>query len=646
MTRGLKGIQDLLTKLKDKAYSYPLLAMLLSSCGSNTICTTVSTTTDDASTTTDDVSTVPITSNSVVVVAGMENLGMVGVNDTITATSSTLTSSTSIVDTDPYDDDTVTITANDDIIGTPTVSGIEKIIFATSATKLGNDYEFDVNLVNFTGSDTVTFENSNSNSLIKTLDLINVGVPISAGSHFSTIKVAGQTDKDINLNISADTTLSTTGSSKDLLVNANGKSVTLSSSTATQDIIINKAYNADITAASALRNVAVTSNGDVTLRDLSALKGNIDVTNVGSINLMNATNASGTLNLINERAPLGTDITITDANSAVKVTIKSAGSITATSNNGLASAQIIALTAAEDSTIYSDGVSNQDITVNAINSSGNSTNFNLHASTLEKLTLGGSSPLVVSIDSADISTETVVNTNSDATLWLTGTTADLTNIATSVKLRLKNFDGKTITIKDGQDFYLDTEMAQTSSTSTPTFDHKTDATSSTTNALTIKTFDSDISNGDKSTNIAGLNFVDVQTLNLNLLNDLNLDSSADITGVDLTSVVVTGTGDFDLNTNTITGSSSTRVTLNASDLSGSATLNLDGTTNGVANIQTGSASDSIKIDGVTADSGGFVIVSNGSDDTIRITTNGDGSSAKININAGGGGSDTLSWLQA
>ena len=177
------SIQDLLTKLKEKAYSYPLLALILSSCGSNTICTTVTTTTDDAS-------TVPVTSNSVVVVAEIENLGLVGVNDTITATNSTLTSGTRIVDTDPYDNDTLTITANDDIIGTPTVSGIEKIIFSTSATKLGDDYEFDVNLSNITGSDTVSFENTNSDSLIKTLDLINVGVPISVGSHFSTIKIA------------------------------------------------------------------------------------------------------------------------------------------------------------------------------------------------------------------------------------------------------------------------------------------------------------------------------------------------------------------------------------------------------------------------------------------------------------------------
>ena len=624
-----------LTKLKRKAYNYPLIAMIISSCGSET--------TSPADTTaTSDTSTVPVTSNSVVVVGEVENLGLVGVNDTINATSSTFTSSTSVVDKDPYDNDTITIAATDDIIGTATVSGVENIKFTTSATKLGGDYEFDVNLVNISGSDIVTFENVNSNSLIKTLDLINVGVPISVGSHFSAVKVGGQTNKDLNLTVSGDTTLSTTGASKNLNVNAGGKSVTLSSSTATQDIIINKAYNADITAASALRNVTVTSNGDVTLRDLSALKGNIDVTNVGSINVISAANATGTLNLTNERAPLGTDITINDANSTVKVIIKSAGSITATSNNGLASAQIINLTAAEESTIYSDGVSNQDVTVNAVNSLGNSTNFNLHASTLDKLTLGGSSPLVVTIDSADISTETVVNTNSDATLWLTGTTADFTNVATSVKLRLKNFDGKTITIKDSQDFYLDTEIAQTSSTSTPTFDHQTDATSSTTNVVTIKTFDSNTSNGDKTANFAGLNFVDVQTLNLSLLNDLNLDSSADITGVDLTSVVVTGTGDFDLNSNTITGSNSTRVTLNASNLSGSATLNLDETTNGVANIQTGSAADTIKIDGVTADSSGFVIASNGSNDKIRITKNGDGSSAKINIDAGGGGSDELS----
>ena len=636
LTSGLAHNLDLLTKLKQKAYSYPLLAMILSSCGSNSLSTADTTDT----TTTADTSTVPVTSNSVTVVAEMENRGLAEVNDTITAKSSTLISGTSVIDTNPYDNDTLTVTVNEDILGTPTVSGIEKIIFTTSAAKLGDDYEFDVNLLNITGSDSVTFENTNSDSLIKTLDLINVGVTISAGSHFSTIKIAGQIDKDINLNISADTALSTTGSSKDLIVNASGKSVTLNSSTATQDIIIKNSNNTDITAASAQGNVAITSNGDVMLRDLSAVKGNIDITSIGKITVTNTTNANGTLTLNNSRAPLGTDITITDANSAGKVTIKSAGSITATSNNGLASATNLDLTAAENSTIYADNVSNQIIKLAAVNTLGNLTTFDIQASTLETLNLDGSSPLLVTIDSADISTETVVNTNSDATLWLMGATADLTNVATSVKLLLKNFDGKTITVKDSQDFYLDTEIAQTSSTSAPTFDHKTEATNSTTNTITIKAFDSNTSNGDKSINIAGLNFLDVQTLNLNLSDDLNLESTADITGVDLTSIALTGSGDFDLNSNTITGSASTRVTLNASNLSGSVSLHLDSTNNSVANVQTGSAADYISIDGITADTNGFIIASNKSDDTIRITTNGDGSTAKININ-GGDGTDTL-----
>merc|ERR1711965_909783 len=105
---------ETLTKLKQRAYGYPLIAMILSSCGSNT-----SSITDTSSTTTsDNTSTAPITSNSMVVVAEVENLGLTGVSDVISATSSTLISGTSVVDTDPYDNDSITITATDDILGT------------------------------------------------------------------------------------------------------------------------------------------------------------------------------------------------------------------------------------------------------------------------------------------------------------------------------------------------------------------------------------------------------------------------------------------------------------------------------------------------------------------------------------------------
>ena len=162
----------------------------------------------------------------------------------------------------------------------------------------------------------------------------------------------------------------------------------------------------------------------------------------------------------------------------------------------------------------------------------------------------------------------------------------------------------------------------------------------TTNSISLKTFDSDTSNVDTTVAIAGLTFTDIQTLNVQLLSTIGLDSSADITGADLTNVVVTGSGAFDLNSNTITGNSTNRVTLDASSLSGSVTLYLDATSNSTANVKTGSASDNITIDGITTDAAGYVVAMNGASDTIKITTNGDGATAVINID-GGAGSDTL-----
>ena len=60
----------------------------------------------------------------------------------------------------------------------------------------------------------------------------------------------------------------------------------------------------------------------------------------------------------------------------------------------------------------------------------------------------------------------------------------------------------------------------------------------------------------------------------------------------------------------------------------------------MAKITTGSAADTIKIDGVTSDSSGFEVSTKESDDYIQITSSGDGSTAKITID-GGRGSDTI-----
>ena len=568
------------------------------------------------------------------------NTGSIDATDIISATNDTFISGTSLIDENPYDSDELTVTVTSDITETPNISGIEIIKFTTAATSLGNDTEFDVNLLNISGADMIYFENTNSSSNVVTLDITNVASPLSLGPYFSTAKIAAQEEIDLSVTIASDMILTTTGDSQDLNINAAGKSVTLVSSTAEGTISINNANVVDISTISTGNNLSIVANGDVSVDDASQLEGNINIRSAGTIDINNATAGMGTLTLSNDRAPKGSDITLTNTNSFGNVAISSVGSIIATANDGFASASIISASAAEDSTINADGVANQIVSLNANNIDGDTILFTLHASSLEQLNLGGSSPIVVILDGADISTEIVTNTNSDATLWLSSTDTNLAEVETSLKLRLKNLDGNTITINDNQDFYLDAEFDQTATTAIPIFDHITDATALTTNAISLTAFDSDTSNGDASIDIAGLTFTDIQTLNLQLLDGIGLDSSADITGTDLKSVVVTGTGSFDLNSNTISGSSTNRVTLDASGLSNSVTLYLDATSDGVANIQTGSAADVITIDGVTSDVSGYVVATNEAEDTINITMNGDGATAVIDID-GGEGNDTL-----
>ena len=623
-------------KKKKKIALSSAAVLSLSSCGSSEESQTINV--EEANTSSIEIPTTGPTSFNLV--AKEINYGSKELKDIITATSDTFVTGTSLIDENPYDFDELTVTATTDLLDAPIVSGIETITFSTSETTLGGDNEFDINLLNISGYNLIKFSNNNPNSLVNTVDLTNVSSNLSLDPHYTNAKVAAKENVNIVLSITNDVNLSTTGSSKDLTINGNGNSVNLQTSTTTGDVTVSNAETVDINTISARENLYVVANGSVSLHNGSLLGGNVDITSGGSITITDASSATGTLNLSNERAISGSDITLTNAKSFGHATIKSVGSITATANSGLAAAKFISATAAENSSIYADGVEDQIIYLNASNNSGSETQFILNASDLETLNIGGSSPIVIILDGADISTETVTNTNSDATLWMSGGNTDLTGVHTSLKLRLLNHDGLTLTVKDSQDFYLDAEVAQTSSTSKPTFDHQTNATGSTTNAISIKTFDSIISNSDNIVNVAGLNFVDIQTINLQLLNGIGLSSSADIIGEDLTSFVVTGSGSFDLSTNTITGSGSTRVALNASNAQGAVTLNLDSTVNGVANIQTGSAADSIKIDGITSDGAGFVINSGGSADTINITTAGDGPSAKININ-GGNGSDII-----
>ena len=118
-------------------------------------------------------------------------------------------------------------------------------------------------------------------------------------------------------------TLTTTGNSQDLTVNAGGKSITLASSTAAGTISISNANVVDIDTISTGDNLTIVANGNVSVDDASQLEGNINIRSGGTIDITNATAAMGTLTLSNDRAPDGSDITLTNTNSVGNVAISS-----------------------------------------------------------------------------------------------------------------------------------------------------------------------------------------------------------------------------------------------------------------------------------------------------------------------------------
>ena len=101
--------------------------------------------------------------------------------------------------------------------------------------------------------------------------------------------------------------------------------------------------------------MTVVANGNFSALNIAQLQGNIIVRSGGTIDITTASSATGTLALSNERAPIGSDIVIKNANSVGYVSINSVGSITATDND-LKAARTILATAGEDSAITADGV--------------------------------------------------------------------------------------------------------------------------------------------------------------------------------------------------------------------------------------------------------------------------------------------------
>lgn len=621
--------------------SYTIFTAMLTACGSNNKKTneTDNSSNIDNSNISNDPSPVPVYTSNITVREGETTFGISGVNDAISASSETFTTGTSIIDENPYDLDVLTVSATSDIVGTPIVSGIEKIIFTTNQNWLGSDHEFNIDVTNIDSTSTIMVENQNTSSLVRTVSISNISSKLEIGNHFTNVKINPKSGYDVDLAITSNMNISTIGNFNNLAIDGKGKDVSIISSTNSKDVIIENGGNVSLNTSSQ-SNIKITANGNVIVNDAAELKGNITVTSIGNISINNAPEASGSLILSNERAPEGSDVVIGKAGSFGNVNITSVGSITTVSSNGLESARIISATMGEDSQISSDGVNNQTIKLSTLGSINDTVKVVLNASELETLMLAGTAPIIVEISGDDISSETVTSTNSNAALNVISSNSDLSNVSKNINIWLENHDGKTIVTADGQKYFFDTEAPQTSNDSVLKFDHKMNATESSQNNLILKSHDTNTYNANTVANFSGLNFVDIQKLTFDTLTGVDFSSSADITGSDLKSIIFVGSGDLDIGSSTITGGISARVTFDGSSASGSVKLGLNSKPNAVANVKTGDGADLIKIDGITLDSNGYVLSNGGGNDTLHITANGDSSSAKIAID-GGSGNDSI-----
>ena len=182
-----------ITKKKSALSSVAIL--YLSSCGSSEEKHTTS-----VEETNTDLIEVPNTSpTSFSLIANEINYGNRELKDVITANSDSFVAGTSLIDENPYDDDELTVTATADLLDAPIVSGIETITFSTSEATLGGDNEFDINLLNISEYNLIQFVNTNSSSLVNTVDLTNVGSNLSLGPNYTSAKIAAKENANIIL---------------------------------------------------------------------------------------------------------------------------------------------------------------------------------------------------------------------------------------------------------------------------------------------------------------------------------------------------------------------------------------------------------------------------------------------------------------
>ena len=562
----------------------------------------------------------------------------------ISTTNNILKTISLIQDDNTTDADKLNIITSQDMLDTPVISGFEDINLSVGENFTADDNTFDVNLGKISNVNEIQITHSTNSSSVHKVSVGKASGMITFGEGFDWMYLDTVPGENLVISTASNTTLHVSSGTSDLNVYGGGKSLNIYTSNI-GDIDISENSSVTLYAQNASENIKIVSNGDVIIQDAGKVTGNINVSAVGEINIINSQAASGKLELENLRALPGSDIKVSNAGNAKSVNIKSTGSVTSTENGGFKNASTLSITAAENSDITISGETEKNVFLNAVNSSSSEVAFNIDIDSITNLALGGSAPISLTCEGNKLEETVVTSTNTaSSTINMIGSSKDVSNIAGNIEIRLNNLDGTKTLVGPNQSLVFDTEINQTTSIFIPELHFSNDATSSTSNTISLKTVDTNSSNIDSLVTLAGLVLKDIQILNLNLSESSNFEITNNVVGTDLKTINLTGSGNFNLNTKTIIGLSDGSTALEASNYSGVLTITVDDSIYGLKSITSGSGDDRIKIDSFKATASGVTVNSGAGHDRISLTEKSDGTNAKLTIN-GGDGNDEINFAE-
>ena len=569
-----------------------------------------------------------------ILAAGVDYISTGNNREIITSNYETIKTIGKIEDINTTDGDQLIISTNEDITKTPQINGFENVFFTVGSNFTPADQTLNIDLKDLSNFDYITVDNSFISGAIEKVTLNNAYGNINFGDKITDINISAIIGTNISLGTTENAIINLSNSAKDLTVDGGGRSLNITTSNV-GDINILENSAVILAAPNSQDNLTISSNGSVSVSDVGSLTGNINISSVGDITVNNADSLAGKLELDNIRAIPGDDIIILQASKAKSVDIKSTGAVIANINGGFKSAETISVQSAEDSTIYAIENVPRIVSLTANNNTGNEIIFTIDINSMSTLSLNGTVPLLVMADGEDLDQTTVTTNNSSTSaISITGANTDLSNIVSTVQIRLQNFDGKTIVTGQNQNLAIDAEIPQTSGNGRPIINFETDATSSTSNTISMRIIDTNTLNKDTTAKLAGFKTSDIQIVNIDLTDGIDLITSGNISGSDLQTINLTGSGNFELANSTIVGGLGTPVSLTTQSYTGKLTASIDNTSTGLKSISSGSGDDLIEINGATTLSPGISINSGAGNDTLSLTANSDGNSVLLSLDGG------------